>query len=213
MMIKQWNKENFGDIEAHISMLEEKQSRADEENWSDHAKLSIREELDNLYEARCSSLKQKSRLNWEKFGDRTKFFHGCVMRRRKLNHISGIFHEGRRVTNPNDVKTTFFYHFKEFFGTQGNQPLLRLDSLRVPLIDEDQSRLLEEDFSIQEIELALKEMDCGKSPGPDELNSSFLKANWDFLRNEVLGSFQNFYGGSPFPKGFNSSFIALGQLA
>lgn len=82
--IKQWNRQNNGDIEGMIRKLEETQSLADKDGWDDLSKMEIRDKLVRLYEGRASSIKQKARLNWGKFGDKnTRFFHNCVVRRRK----------------------------------------------------------------------------------------------------------------------------------
>ena len=52
---------------------------------------------------------------------------------------------------------------------------------------------------------------CGndKSPGPDGLNFRFIKHFWNELKPDFLRFLAEFHVSAAFPKGLNSSFIAL----
>ena len=52
---------------------------------------------------------------------------------------------------------------------------------------------------------------CGndKSPGPDGLNFRFIKKFWKELKPDFLRFLAEFYVNASFPKGLNSSFMAL----
>ena len=53
--------------------------------------------------------------------------------------------------------------------------------------------------------------ECGsdKSPGPDGFNFRFIKYFWKVLKPDFLRFISEFYVNASFPKGSNSSFIAL----
>lgn len=92
---------------------------------------------------------------------------------------------------------------------EGKHPLFVLGNINLPSINETESLQLEEEFSLEEIEFALKDSDPNKAPGPDGLNMGFLKTIWKLIRGDVLTLFEDFYNGINLPRGLNSSFIAL----
>nr|GEZ49718.1 RNA-directed DNA polymerase, eukaryota [Tanacetum cinerariifolium] len=70
--------------------------------------------------------------------------------------------------------------------------------------------LVDEDMvSNEEIKRAI--WDCGsdKSPGPDGFTFEFFKKFWTIVGGDVTNSIKEFFISSYFPKGCNSSFIAL----
>nr|GEW92573.1 RNA-directed DNA polymerase, eukaryota, reverse transcriptase zinc-binding domain protein [Tanacetum cinerariifolium] len=73
----------------------------------------------------------------------------------------------------------------------------------------DQQADMERDVSMEEIKRAV--WDCGldKSPGPDGFNFGFYRRYWGFLECDVVEAVTYFFQYGSFPKGGNSSFIAL----
>ena len=59
-------------------------------------------------------------------------------------------------------------------------------SLRFPLLDAEKVAKLEEDLSVEEIKLAIKSMQGGKSPGPDGYPAEFYKTFSDLLSPLLL---------------------------
>lgn len=65
------------------------------------------------------------------------------------------------------------------------------------------------EFTLEEIEDALKDTESSKAPGPDGLNAGVLKSLWSTIKLDVLRFFSNLYHSGVIPKGCNSSFIVL----
>ncbi|GJW25846.1 RNA-directed DNA polymerase, eukaryota, reverse transcriptase zinc-binding domain protein [Tanacetum coccineum] len=86
---------------------------------------------------------------------------------------------------------------------------LVLDSNFPCKLDIDQQVDLENNISSEEIKRAV--WDCGvdKSPSPDGFTFGFYRRYWSFLKNDVEEAVFNFFQHGTFPKGGNSSFIAL----
>ncbi|RVW82233.1 hypothetical protein CK203_041700 [Vitis vinifera] len=59
---------------------------------------------------------------------------------------------------------------------------------------------LELPFSKEEIHFALLEMNGDKAPGPDGFTVAFWQACWDFVKEEILEVFKEFYDQSSFAK-------------
>ncbi|GJY32993.1 RNA-directed DNA polymerase, eukaryota, reverse transcriptase zinc-binding domain protein [Tanacetum coccineum] len=80
--------------------------------------------------------------------------------------------------------------------------------IRGILVD-DQQADMEKDVSKEEIKRAV--WDCGldKSPGPDGFTFGFYRRYWGFLESDVVEAVTYFFQYGSFPKGSNSSFIAL----
>nr|GEU71512.1 RNA-directed DNA polymerase, eukaryota, reverse transcriptase zinc-binding domain protein [Tanacetum cinerariifolium] len=76
-------------------------------------------------------------------------------------------------------------------------------------LDYDQACDLEGVVSNEEIKMDV--WDCGsdKSPGPDGFTFIFLKKFWPIVGGDVTNAVKEFFNSSSFPKGCNSSFIAL----
>lgn len=163
-LIRKWMKEKFGDLSFTISSVKKLQSRADAENWEDSKKVKIKERLAQLYKARSSSLKQKSRLNRGTFNDKnTLFFHACIMRRRRRNQIRRIFHNNKWIMDQKEIKQEVFDYYSEFFSSKGKEPLFRISTLLTPRLTDEDSCVLETDFSMDEIQATLKGMDSQKT--------------------------------------------------
>lgn len=114
--VRHWNKTDLGNIDNKIKLAEENQEKADNLNWSDELKVRIKANLDELYKTRASMLWQKARTQWQLQGEKnTRFFHNAIVRNRRKLAILSIYEGDNLVTNPTDIKRTFYNHFKTFF--------------------------------------------------------------------------------------------------
>ncbi|GKF04513.1 hypothetical protein Tco_0035181, partial [Tanacetum coccineum] len=152
---------------------------------------------------------QKSKVRWAIEGDEnTKYFHGILNNKRSQLAIRGVFMNGDWIVEPNDVKSKFLKHFSSQFD--------RPDTHRICLADEFNNQLsleqqddLKRTVSIEEIKRAV--WDCGtdKSHGPGGFTFEFFRRYWKLLENDISVAIMKFFSSGTFPKGCNSSFIAL----
>ncbi|GJR69122.1 hypothetical protein Tco_0015187 [Tanacetum coccineum] len=97
----------------------------------------------------------------------------------------------------------------------GLNELHRIDTLdlaqksKINPLSSDQRDLLECEFNREEIKRAV--WDCGgdRAPGPDGFSFKFFTTFWDLLEEDVVRFVLELFHSSYFPKGCNSSFIAL----
>ncbi|GKV53518.1 hypothetical protein SLEP1_g60039, partial [Rubroshorea leprosula] len=162
--LKQWNKEIYGNIDKNIEAAREVIKTIDEKGeTTDLTELEVEQRKEgshHLWEwlkAKDSLLCQKSRQKWIKEGDaNSKFFHGCVIKKRRQNGIDGLTINGEWIEDAGAVK-----HFiKEFFRRkfeeeQWNRPGLELNNLRRLSIEEN--AMLIATFSEEEIREAVME--------------------------------------------------------
>lgn len=62
--LKTWSRDAKSTLDKEIEQLELKQAKADAEETEEGVKLSIQKDLEQLYENRCSNLRQQSRIHW-----------------------------------------------------------------------------------------------------------------------------------------------------
>ena len=68
---------------------------------------------------------------------------------------------------------------------------------------------MERPFTEDEIHGALMEMNGDKAPGPDGFTLAFWQSCWEFIKEEILEMFKEFYDHSSFLKSLNNTFLVL----
>lgn len=197
--LKDWNKEHIGNLDTLISKAKEELSRLDlkgengalaEEEVSQRRMCRSRLQL---YSSRkCSFLWQKSRLRWLKEGDaNSKFFQGCVQRRRKINEILGMDFEGEFVEEVEPMKIKIKEYFESHFKkVEGVSPTI--GNLNISTLGEFENNILVEPFS-EEVKNAVWNCDSYKSPGPDRVSFAFIKQFWDVVKADFIGFLDEFH--------------------
>ena len=155
------------------------------------------------------SWRQKSRALWLKEGDKnTKFFHRMANVRKKVNFIRRLNCGGVILDNSMEIKeevAKFFENLlrKEIF----TRPTL--NGVSFPSIQSDHKDWLKREFEPEEISKALADCASDKAPGPDGFNFSFIKAGWDFLRDDFCDMLKEFHERGKLNKESNSTFITF----
>lgn len=76
-------------------------------------------ELFKISSMKCSLLCKKARLKWLKEGDaNSKFFHGCINRRKRGNQILCLKVNANSVEGVEHLKTNIKMHFENQFRCQ-----------------------------------------------------------------------------------------------
>ena len=64
-------------------------------------------------------------------------------------------------------------------------------------------------FTEEEIYSALMEMNGDKAPGSNGFTVAFWQACWDFVKEEIVDLFKEFYDQRSFSKSLNTTFLVL----
>ncbi|GKA32794.1 RNA-directed DNA polymerase, eukaryota [Tanacetum coccineum] len=122
-------------------------------------------------------LAQKVKVKWDIEGDENnKYFHEIINKRKHHLAIRGILIDGEWVDNPIQVKQEFYHHFATRFEAPKWSRAEVLDTFPNRL-SSDQSRVMEEDVSYDEVKRAVWE--CG---------SDNTLVRWDFI-DDILHRF------------------------
>ena len=77
------------------------------------------------------------------------------------------------------------------------------------MIGDEQAAKLEEIFTEEKILAAISGLSGNKAPGPNGFPLAFWSFSWDFVKDEVLGFFKEFYEHNRFVKSLNATFLVL----
>nr|GEZ29876.1 putative RNA-directed DNA polymerase, eukaryota, reverse transcriptase zinc-binding domain protein [Tanacetum cinerariifolium] len=171
-------------------------------------RMNVINSIHDLEKLEATEIAQKAKIKWSIEGDENSiFFHGILNKKRNQHAIRGILSEGNLIEDPNSVKNALFSHFKERFDSPCSSRLM-LEGEFPNKLRADQSIDLESNVTIEEIKRVV--WDCGidKSSGPDGFTFGFYRRYWDSIKKDADAVSFFFISGN-FPKGGNSSFIAL----
>ena len=139
------------------------------------------------------SWRHNSREIWLKEGDRnTRFFHRMANSHKRRNSISSIRINGRRLVKEVEVKEGLVGAFQSLLSASNNRRPPYPD-LYFNVIGEDQTAKLEEMFTEEEILTAVSGLNDDKAPGLDGFPLAFWSFSWDFVKEEVMGFFREFF--------------------
>ncbi|GJY17363.1 putative RNA-directed DNA polymerase, eukaryota, reverse transcriptase zinc-binding domain protein [Tanacetum coccineum] len=165
--------------------------------------------LGNQDRMEAKDLAQKDKIKWALEGDEnTSFFHGSLKKKRHQLAIKGILMNGEWIEEPGRVKGEFISHFtKRFQQLPGAPPSLGSDLLH--RLSPYQSDHLERPITREEIKRSV--WDCGgdRASSPDGFTFKFFTTFWNLIEEDVYRFVYEFFHTNRFPKGCNSSFIAL----
>ena len=215
-ILKAWNLEVFGRVEQ-----KKKEALNRISFWDDVEKdkvLSLeeaekrekaREDFKEWVDLEEVSWRQKSREIWLKEGDKnTGFFHRMTNSHRRRKSISSISINGRRLVKEAEVKDGLVGAFQSLLSASNNWCPPYPD-LHFNLIGAVQSAKLEEMFTEEEVLAAVSGLNIDKAPGPDGFPIAFWSFSWDFVKEEVMGFFNDFFQNERFVKSLNATFLVL----
>ncbi|VFQ96673.1 unnamed protein product, partial [Cuscuta campestris] len=215
--LREWNKKEFGNIFANLTMAEDQATQTQlryEEDPSEANREKAQEANAKLLLATHKEVaywKQKANARWLEYGDcNSKAFHAFVNgKRRKLaiNHI--ISEDGKGLFSQQDICGEATTHFtKQFKALSTPNPLHPLSHIPWLITDSD-NNLLSSLPSMEEVRQAVWELDSSSASGPDGFNGIFFRSCWEIIKEDMLKASQEFFLGFPIPQAYGSTLITL----
>ena len=153
--------------------------------------------------------RQLSRELWLKEGDEnTRFFHWMANAHWRNNSLDRIKINGMELVEEQEVREGIVNAFQQQLL---EKPGWRVDieGLHLQHPNHSEAEALELPFTEEEIFLALMEMNGDKALGPDGFTVAFWQSCWDFVKEEVVELFKEFYDQKSFAKSLNTAFLVL----
>ncbi|RVX10222.1 LINE-1 reverse transcriptase-like [Vitis vinifera] len=153
--------------------------------------------------------RQVSRELWLKEGDKnTGFFHRMANAHRRNNSLDRIKINGVWRAEEQEVREGIVQNFQQLLT---EEPSWRADieGLHLPRLNSCEAEGLEVPFTMEEIHSALMGMNGDKAPGPDGFTGAFWQNCWEFVKEEIMDLFKEFYVQKSFEKSLNTTFLVL----
>ncbi|XP_062097539.1 uncharacterized protein LOC133803465 [Humulus lupulus] len=220
VVLSKFNKLVVGDVAMHYNLAKEKFQNAQGllQRNPHSTELQREEALDGAclaYHSKAydSFLRQKSKIDWLRYGDdNTAYFHACLKQRRANNCItSGVLDSGELIEKFEDVVTHFVHHFQKIMGSSSNASVpVQSSCFRLGhCLSLEQQVKLVRPFTKKEVKDALFSISSIKSPGPDGFGSLFFKAMWGSLEAEISEAAFEFFESGVLPEEVNNATICL----
>ena len=127
---------------------------------------------------------------------------------KRRNSIISIYINGKMLVKEPEIKAGLVDDFQSLLYDLNNWcppfPNLLFNSIII-----EQATKLEEMFTKEEIQAALFRINEDKALGLDGFPLAFWSFSWDFVKEEVLGFFREFFEHSQFVKSLNVTFLVL----
>jgi hypothetical protein len=171
----------------------------------------LMKKLSDLLAREESMMKQRSRIQWLKEGDRnTAFFHSKARERARTNKIKAIKRDdGTFASSQPEVENMAIEFCTRLFTAQDYTSPEMITQFVQPKVSAQMNERLDAPFSDLEIENALFMMHPNKSPGPDGFTAGFYIKHWDLIKEVVCAAVRNFLNGGDMPEVVNNTIIVL----
>ncbi|RVW80668.1 Transposon TX1 uncharacterized 149 kDa protein [Vitis vinifera] len=215
-ILKIWNKEEFGLVEAkkiealkQVEYWDEKE-KYDVLNMEDcEARNGAREAYKSWVIKEEIFWRQKSRELWLKEGDNnTRFFHRMANAHCRRNWLSKLKVNGYWHSEENNLRNSVVGAFQELYQEEeGWRP--SVDGISFMRLDISEAEGLEIPFKEEEVLAAFTDLGKDKAPGPDGFTMAFWLYGWDVVKFEIMGFFREFHERGRFVKSLNATFLVL----
>ncbi|KAG9446752.1 hypothetical protein H6P81_012880 [Aristolochia fimbriata] len=214
--IKIWCKErklNFEkertDILSMLDTFNQKEEQQDLDIFEEVERDKLRREAEKLDTQELIYWRQRAHYKWIKEGDlNSKLFHMIASHRRRINRINMLQIDGQTITKPEVIEETFVKFYKDLYEEEDQQRPFP-ENLKVTVLKEEAAQSLIEPFTEEEINTAIFSLSGDKALGPDGFTAEFYKAGWEFMKNDIMNLFQEFYDDGITSDSMGSSFITL----
>ena len=154
---------------------------------------------------------QRSRLQWIKSGDiNTQFFHGTTTQRKRRNFIKGLRDSEGRWRSKECIYTKILMDFyADLFITSNPHNLDSIMDGVQKVVTEEMNSKLTAMYTMEEVELAIKEMAPLKAPGPDGMPPLFYQTYWIDMGMDISQAVLSCLNSGSLLKSINHTFITL----
>ena len=168
-------------------------------------------EVNILLDKEAKMWRQRSKVLWLKDGDRnTRFFHSKASQRRRRNYITQLHDaSGRWCTQQAQVNATIVDFYQNLFTSANPSNFEEVVDLIPQVVTTEMNEKLVAEFTIEEVEVALKQMAPLIAPGPDGMPPLFYQNYWSLLGSDVSHSILHFLNSGVLPPALCHSFITL----
>ncbi|KAF5441980.1 hypothetical protein F2P56_037074 [Juglans regia] len=197
--LRVWNKQIFGRTEFHLQEIQaqiDSLESALQQDWdptTERELLVKTAKLANWRSREETRLAQMAKLRWNVEGDQnSKFFHAYLSYKRKKRVMERRLQDDTVLKTPEEVHLGAVNYFSSFLQKESLENAPDLSQIISPVITAEESALLCDIPSIDEVKKALDSIPSNSAPGPDGFGAGFFKSSWDIIKIESMSTVEEF---------------------
>lgn len=137
-------------------------------------------------------------------------FQSKASQRRRRNYIRNLYdHTGRWCTRPTQITATILKFYADLFTSADLDNIEEVVEVIPRVVIAEMNDNFIRDFTMEEVETALKQMSPMKAHGPDSMPPLFYKTYWSLLGSDVSHSILHYLNTGVLPPSLGHSFITL----
>nr|CAN68550.1 hypothetical protein VITISV_027787 [Vitis vinifera] len=214
--IKTWNRDVFGRLEVNKNLALQQVEfwdRVESDRSLTERETKLKTEAKEVFKKWVlleeTHWRQSSRELWLREGDKnTGFFHRMTNAHRRNNSMEKIKINGRWLEEEREVREGVVNAFQQLLSEDQSWKT-DIEGLQLQRLSHAEAEGLEQPFTEVEIHSALMGMNGDKAPGPDGFTVAFWQFCWEFVKEEIVDVFKEFFEEKSFSKSLNSTFLVL----
>ena len=212
--LKKWSRQHFGNVKNQIKKTTELLWKAEAEsirNGNCQEVERLKAELNKLCNKKEQMWHQRSRVQWIKYDDKnTKFFHGTTTQRKRQNFIKGLKDNDRVWQTEEGIVSKMLIDYYVDLFTSSNPHNLEsiLDGIQEVVTWEMNSNLTAP-YTVEEMEIAIKDMASLKALGSDGMPPLFYQTYWSDVGMDITQAVLSCLNSGSILKSINHTFIIL----
>jgi hypothetical protein len=195
-----WGAKEFGCLARKVRKLREKLNKLRTRSVGrgpNEEEKSIVKQLKEALRQEEIWMKQRSRVQWLREGDRnTAYFHAQASQRKRVNKIENLEREdGSRCATWDENCTEVQSFFQNLYTSQGFRHMDELLNLVPTRVTMEMNAELQKAFTAEEVKGALFQMAPFKAPGVDGFTAGFFQRHWLLLKDDIVPAILDFLNG------------------
>jgi hypothetical protein len=155
--------------------------------------------------------RQRSRVEWLREGDRnTGFFQAKAKARARTNRIHALKNQdGNLISEQEDLEAMANNFYHNLFTAQADLEPVLICQYVPRKVTVAMAEVLEQAFTVEEVEKALFQMGPNKAPGPDGFTAGFFQRHWSLVKESVVNAVLGFLNGGEMCNEVNRTVLVL----
>lgn len=156
-------------------------------------------------------VRQQSRIDWLKEGDRnTSFFQARATARKNTNKIKYLIREdGTKCSKQDELQGMVHDFYMKLFTSKSCEDIDKILEAVPQKVNQNINDELCKPYTDEGIQDALFQMGPTKALGPDGFPAIFYQRHWDFFKHDICMAVRSFLQGESIPEGLCDTTIVL----
>lgn len=164
----------------------------------------LENEVNLLLDKEVIMWRQRSKILWLFDGDKNiRFFHNKASQQRQRDYITKLYNaDGRWCSRQAQINDIIVNFYESLFTTEEPNKFEEVIDTISHVVTNEMNEKLEVEFTLEEVEVALKQMAPLKAPGPDGMPPLFYQSYWSLIGSDVSNIILHYLNSGILPQPF-----------